>query len=181
MVGGTLDEDAPAFLDVLADVVDLDGHPVLGAPYPGARVLIGRAAERDAEHEAPFIQLVADRKHGQAEPARVCEPGDTARRYESPAIGPAQPLYLRIPDPWAGARVTLSARLPGNGKLYVGAPTGRLAMPVRLPSATASAVWRVSCRRSVISGTPSLFPGLCASLTPLAAGTTWPGIARVPV
>src|ERR1035438_2519604 len=92
MVGGTLDEDEPAFSGVLADVVDLDGHPVLGALYPGAKVLIGRAAERDAEHEAVFIQLVADRKHGRAEPPRVREPADTARRDEWPAIGLAQPL-----------------------------------------------------------------------------------------
>src|SRR6266851_2738998 len=97
MVRGALDEDEPAFLRVLADLVDLDGHPVLGAPYSGAKVLVGRAAERDAEHDAAFMHLVDGRKDGQAEPSGVREPADTARRDEPPALGLVQLLHLGLP------------------------------------------------------------------------------------
>jgi hypothetical protein len=79
VVRGALDEDEPAFLRLLADLVDLHGHLVLGTFYPGTKVLVGRAAQRDAEHQAALIHPVANREHGQAEPAGVGESADTAR------------------------------------------------------------------------------------------------------
>ena len=69
----TLDQDKPPVWTARTDIVDLPGYPVLGAPYPGAKVLVGRAAQRDAEHEAAVINLIADREHGQAELAVVGE------------------------------------------------------------------------------------------------------------
>jgi hypothetical protein len=70
MVGGTLDEDEPAF-SASWPTSSISMATPYRAVYPGAKALIGRAAEPDAEHEAAFIQLVADQDHGQAEPARV--------------------------------------------------------------------------------------------------------------
>lgn len=60
-VRGALDEDEPAVWRVRADVVDLHRHFVFGSFYPGAKVLVGRAAQRDAEHQAAFLYLEADR------------------------------------------------------------------------------------------------------------------------
>src|SRR6266567_2198896 len=53
-----LNDDHPAFSRVLADLVDLEAHLVLGALYAGAKVLVGRAVQRGAEHDAALIQLV---------------------------------------------------------------------------------------------------------------------------
>jgi NAD(P)-dependent dehydrogenase (short-subunit alcohol dehydrogenase family) len=79
VVRGTLDEDEPAVLRVRADVVDLHRHLVFGTFYPGVKVLVGRAAQRDAEQQAAFLYLVADREHGQAGPAGIREAAHTAR------------------------------------------------------------------------------------------------------
>ncbi len=79
VVRGTLYEDEPAMLRVRADVVDLHRHLVFSTFYPGAKVLVGRAAQRDAEQQAAFLYLVADREHGQAGPAGVREAAHTAR------------------------------------------------------------------------------------------------------
>jgi hypothetical protein len=98
MVRVTLDQDEPPVWTARTDIVDLHGYPVLGAPYPGAKVLVGRAAQRDAEHEAAVINLIADREHGQAELAVVGESANALGGDEPPALGGVQPLYLRIPD-----------------------------------------------------------------------------------
>ncbi len=98
MVRSALDEDEPAFMRALAEVVDLEAHLVFGAPYSGAKVLAGRAVLRGAEHDGAFMQLVVDREHGDAVRAGVRKPTDTPRRNEPQALGLVQPFGRWIPD-----------------------------------------------------------------------------------
>src|SRR5260221_13384839 len=100
MVSGTLDEHEPAFLPVAADLVDLEGHLVVGTLYSGAKGLIGRAVQRGPEQDGALIQLIADREHRGAEPAGVGEPTEAARRDElrlraAPAAREIGELVLR--------------------------------------------------------------------------------------
>src|ERR1022692_547239 len=79
MVRGALDEDAPACSRGRVKLVDLKGHLVLRARYPGAQVLIRGAVVRGAEHDASLVQLVVDGHYRQAEPAGVREPAKDPR------------------------------------------------------------------------------------------------------
>jgi len=88
MVRGALDQDRPAFSPVLRDVVDLEGHPVLSAFYPGAKVLVGGGAERSTEHDVVLIQLVHDRDYRNAHPAGVREPAYPACGDKATAPAP---------------------------------------------------------------------------------------------
>ena len=65
MVRGTLNDDKPAFFRIVSDLVNLEGDPVVSAPYSGAKGLISTAAQRGAYHDAAVKQLVADRKYRQ--------------------------------------------------------------------------------------------------------------------
>jgi len=131
------------------DVVDLHGHLVLGTFYPGAKVLVGRAAQRDAEHQAAFLYLVADREHGQAGPAGVREPADTAGRNEPSVLGLLQPFHLRIPDRWftprlrSGRTVVFRAGRVVRGAAckapVTGTGSGSAPGPARSPTGTRAA------------------------------------------
>src|SRR5580658_9520705 len=108
MVRVALDEDHPSFVaGVLAKVVDLEAHLVLGPLYSGAKVLIGRAVQRGAEHDAALIEPVADRKHGYAASAVVSEPAHAAGADQPQALVLVQQLHLLIVDrritPWLRA------------------------------------------------------------------------------
>src|SRR5258708_18131652 len=97
MVSGALDEHEPAFLPVTADLVDLEGHLVVGTFYTGAKGLIERAVQRGPEHDGALIQLIADGDHGGAAPPGVGEPAEAARRDQPHALGLVHSLHLRIP------------------------------------------------------------------------------------
>jgi len=95
MVQGPLDQDAPPFAGRHAEVVDLEGHLVLGVGYPGAEILVRGAVLDRAEHDRPLVQPVVDREHRRAEPAGERDPADAPGGDQPQALGLVQVLEHR--------------------------------------------------------------------------------------
>ena len=87
VVGGSLDQHAPALAAGHVDLVDLERHLVVAAGDPGLQVLVQRAVPGGAEHDRPVVPLVVHRQHGRAEPALVSDAADPARRNQPQALG----------------------------------------------------------------------------------------------
>src|ERR1700744_4086364 len=98
MVRGTLNDDKPAFFRIVSDLVNLEGDPVVSAPYSGAQGLISTAAQRGAYHDAAVKQLVADRKYRQPVLAGVRDPANTTASDEPQTLGLIHQLHLGLPD-----------------------------------------------------------------------------------
>ena len=94
---GALDQDAPAFPGRHAEVIDLEGDPVLGVGDPGAEVLVRGAVLDRAKHDGSLVQLVVDREHRRAEPAGIGDPADASGRDQPQALGLVQ--FLKQPMP----------------------------------------------------------------------------------
>jgi len=97
MVRRTLNNDKPSFFRITSDLVDLEGDPVVGAPYSGAKGLISAAPQRGTHHDAAIEQLVADRKYRQPVLAGVRDPADTTASDEPQALRRAALIYASGP------------------------------------------------------------------------------------
>src|SRR5271165_296445 len=82
VMGGPLDQDAPAFLLSQVYIVDLERHLVFGTIDPGPQVLIQRSVRRGAEHDRAAVQRVVHRQHGGAGLAVVGDAADPSPGYQ---------------------------------------------------------------------------------------------------
>src|SRR6185312_13209685 len=87
VMGGALDQHAPALAAGRVDLVDLERHQEVGAGDPGLQVLVQRAVPGGAEHHRPVVPPVVHRQNGRAEPALVSDAADPARRNQPQALG----------------------------------------------------------------------------------------------
>src|ERR1035437_2101481 len=104
-VRGALDENAPALPCDQVEVVDLEGHLVLGAGYSGPEVLVERAVLCRAEHDGSLVQLVIDRKDCHAGLAGVRDPANAAKRHQPHALGLVQVFQDRFAGRWRACRL----------------------------------------------------------------------------
>ena len=108
MVGGSLDQHAPALAAGHVDLVDLERHQVVAARDPGLQVLVERAVPGGAEHHRPVVPPVVHGQDGRAEPALVSDAADPARRNQPQALGLVKLLDHAVSHgstlaSWAGA------------------------------------------------------------------------------
>src|SRR6185437_11285067 len=87
VMGGSLDQHAPALAAGHVDLVDLERDMVVAAGDPGLEVLVERAVPGGAEHHCPVVPPVIHGQHDRAEPALVSDAADPARRNQPQALG----------------------------------------------------------------------------------------------
>ena len=148
VVRGTLDENAPSFSCGTVDIVDLEGHLVLGALDTGAEILVGRAVLHGAEHDASLVQLVVDRNHRQAEPAGVWEPAEDGFISLRPSTAQAAR--------WSGGRrATITGRRLSHRRSRW-PPATSISPRARSSIPTAVIILPPSSRRSGTAGNPQV-------------------------